>query len=165
MERKDIPDGILRTSTGLLIDVFNPDPDCILIEDIAHALSNLCRFGGHTPRFYSVAEHSIRCANLVPGRRRTLEALLHDASEAYLVDVPSPIKKFLPEYKKIEDNLMKAISLKFGFQYPVSKIVELADKAMLEIEWQSLMVDNSWITMPQEYARNTFLDYYNFLTK
>jgi hypothetical protein len=161
----EIEPGVIRTYSGFTINVFEPEPHFFAIEDIAHALSNLCRFGGHTAKFYSVAEHSIRCADLVTGRKRKLAALLHDASEAYLVDLPSPVKYFIPKYREYEENLMLAIAEKLGFEYPLPTAVVNADKAMLEMEWHNLMEDNNWIAMPPEYARDTFLHYYNSLKR
>jgi uncharacterized protein len=70
----------IRTYTGLYINVFNPKPEMIEIEDIAHALSFQCRFGGHLPKFYSVAQHSLNCSYLVKEPALKLTALLHDAS-------------------------------------------------------------------------------------
>lgn len=110
----------IRTFTGKYMNVFEPTEDMICIEDVAHALSNQCRFGGHLPKFYSVAQHSLMCCEMATPERK-LEALLHDASEAYLLDVPKPIKQRLSNYKEIEDNLMRLIAKKFGFQYPLSE--------------------------------------------
>ena len=109
--------GCIRTFTGLYIDVFEPKPEMICIEDIAHGLSMQCRFGGQLPKFYSVAQHSIHCSEIVSDHLK-LEALLHDASEAYLLDIPSPIKNRMPEYKAVEDRLMKAIAAKLGTKIP-----------------------------------------------
>ena len=91
----------------------NPQPEDIHVEDIAYALSNLCRFGGHSAAFYSVAEHSIHCSMLVK-KRYAMQALLHDATEAYVGDVVAPLKSLLPEYKQIEKRVWAAISEKFG---------------------------------------------------
>src|SRR5271156_4912831 len=79
----------IQTFTGKKFYPFNPKPQDIDIRDIAHALSNICRFTGHTKRFYSVAEHSRNVAKLVPAHMK-LQALLHDASEAYLCDIARP---------------------------------------------------------------------------
>lgn len=108
----------IRTFTGIYVNVFEPTEEMICIEDIAHALSNQCRFGGHLPVFYSVAQHSIIMSDKMHESHK-LAALLHDASEAYLLDIPRPIKKGLSNYKEIEDKLMTAIAAKFGFEYPL----------------------------------------------
>jgi hypothetical protein len=128
----------IRTYTGKYLDVFNPDPEQIDILDIAHALANTCRFGGHTREFYSVAQHSIMVAELVPPELK-LQALMHDAAEAYLTDIPTPIKKRLPGYVELEDNLMKVIAARFGFDWPMADEVKAADKAELEYEWYNYM--------------------------
>lgn len=103
------------TYSGKMLDLSDIRPEAIDIKDIAHALSQLCRFSGQCRSFYSVAEHSIRVCGLVPDEHK-LAALLHDASEAYLGDVIAPIKQMLPAYKKLEDELMAVIANKFGFQ-------------------------------------------------
>lgn len=129
----------IRTHSGIYMNVFEPTLEMIDINDIAHALSHQCRFGGHLDTHYSVAQHSFHCAELVSEEHK-LSALLHDASEAYLVDIPSPIKKELPNYKVLEDNLMKVIAEKFGFQFPLSKEVHEADVKMLHFEWDAFML-------------------------
>ena len=132
----------IRTFTGIYMNVFNPTPGMICIEDIAHALSNQCRFGGHLPSFYSVAQHSICCSRYV-NEEQKLAALLHDASEAYLLDIPRPIKNHLRDYKQIEDKLMKLISEKFGFDYPLHNDIKLADELALVAGWDCLMLKKS----------------------
>ncbi len=130
----------IRTNSGLYLDVINPTPDMINIKDIVHALSFQCRFGGHLDRFYSVAEHSLNCYYLNDNRSIDLEVLMHDASEAYLLDMPRPIKQNLPDYKILEDRLMKVIAEKYGFAYPMSKEVKDIDNLLLQIEWDTLML-------------------------
>lgn len=129
----------IRTYTGIYMNVFEPTPEMISIEDIAHSLSMQCRFGGHLPFFYSVAQHSLVVSKYV-SKENKLAALLHDASEAYLMDIPRPIKMRLPDYKDIEDNLMKKIAEKFGFEYPLCDEIKKADDAVLQLEWDILMI-------------------------
>ena len=165
MSNMQLIPGEIGTYTGKLINVFQPDPELICIEDIAHALSQQCRFSGHTARFYSVAEHSVYCAAMVSGKHK-LAALLHDASEAYLVDLPSPIKMAMPEYVDIEDRLMKVIAEKFGFQYPLHMEVKKADKAWLNHEWKGLMArEFNMLTLWPENAERIFLRRFNEITK
>lgn len=128
----------LVTYTGSLIDPHNPDPFAISIFDIANALSRICRFSGNTPKFYSVAEHSIRVSKLVPDHM-ALEALLHDATEAYLGDVPAPVKNMLPDYKEVEERFQNAIDIRFGLPALQSPEIKMADYQMLLIENQELM--------------------------
>jgi hypothetical protein len=78
----DAPENCIRTNSGLYINVFEPTPDMISIEDIAHALSFMPRFGGHLDKFYSVAQHSVYCSFMVESIEDKKAALLHDASEA-----------------------------------------------------------------------------------
>ncbi len=132
----------IRTFSGKYVNVFDPDPETITIEDIAHALSMQPRFGGHLPQFYSVAQHSINCSLFVDGDDNTrFSALMHDASEAYLLDMPKPIKINMPQYNEIEDKLMKVLAVKFGFEYPKSIEVEDVDRFMLDREWAELMLE------------------------
>lgn len=130
----------IRTVSGKYVNVFNVDPDTIVIEDIAHALAHQPRFGGHLPEFYSVAQHCVNCSYHVKGFENRFAALMHDASEAYLLDMPKPIKINIPQYNKIEDNLMRVIAKKFNFEYPKNKAVEDVDRFMLEREWYSIML-------------------------
>jgi len=91
----------IQTFGGRAFWPLDPRPEDVAIGDIAHALAHLCRYGGHTRRFYSVAEHSVLMARAVSPKHR-LWALLHDASEAYLVDLPRPIKRAIPQYRTAE---------------------------------------------------------------
>lgn len=154
----DAGPGMLRTFTGNVINVFDPKPEDICIEDIAHALSNICRFNGHSKKFYSVAEHSIRCADEIESRNNRLAALMHDASEAYLCDIPAPIKRSLPQYHEWENKMMEVIAAKFGFQYPLCIEVKAIDTAMLLREWDELIVPESrTATLDPFEARAEFL--------
>ena len=103
----------IYTRSGRYFDLLNPDPNEIDIDDIASALSKITRFTGHGRFAYSVAEHSVHCASLVPPDY-ALEALLHDAQEAYLGDVSSPLKALLPEYRAIEHRVQAHIFRSFG---------------------------------------------------
>jgi len=105
--------------SGTLIDVLDPNPDDFKLRDICHGLSNLCRFGGHTKRFYSVLEHTINCYHEAVSRDYNINELkmvfFHDFSESLgLSDIPTPVKKQLPAYYIIEENFQKKIYEKFG---------------------------------------------------
>lgn len=123
----------MQTYSGKKIYPLAMNPEDICIEDIAHALSMLCRYGGHCKRFYSVAEHSVHLSYAVPSEF-AFDALMHDATEAYLVDLPRPIKHQLPDYKQAEDNLASVIAGKFGLVYPMPPEVHAADNAILTDE-------------------------------
>jgi uncharacterized protein len=157
-----------RTWTGQMVDLFDPDPETICIEDIAHSLSNQCRFGGHTPKFYSVAQHSVLCSIIVQEEHQ-LAALMHDASEAYLIDVPRPLKKALVNYHDMENRMMKVISDKYGFQFPLQPPVIKADENMLQHEWCSFMSSGSnrniivFDFWSPEHSKREFLNFFNGL--
>jgi hypothetical protein len=153
----------IRTVTGKYVNILEPTPDMICIEDIAHSLANQSRFGGHLSQFYTVAQHCLNCVYLIEGDRSLkFQALLHDASEAYLLDMPKPIKNLLPDYQIIEDRLMKVIAQKFRFKYPVSQRVKRVDTVMLEMEWTAFVkkeVDMKVLGVSD--AKKQFLDVFN----
>ena len=107
----------ITTYTGIHFYPTDPDPEAINIEDIAHALSLLCRGNGHVSTFWSVAQHCIICAREAAARewpdRLVLACLLHDASECYLSDIPRPFKESLPAYQKLEDHLLDLVYERF----------------------------------------------------
>lgn len=136
----------IETYTGKKFNFLDPKEDDINIVDIAHSLSMQCRFTGHTVDFYSVAEHSTICSLLV-SKEKALEALLHDASEAYLSDIAGPLKPHIKGYKEIEDKLMGVIAKKFGFEWPLSYEVKQADLLQLKTEAQYLLASHGvgWV--------------------
>lgn len=160
------PSRHIRTFTGLSMNVFEPTPEMICIEDIAHHLSMHCRFGGATPEFYSVAQHSYLCSTIVK-RRYKLAALLHDASEAYLQDIQRPVKVELTNYFEIEDALMKVIAEKFGFAWPLERPVQEADEKMLLFEWEFIVNKSAFKSpfecFPHWKAEQLFLKTFNEL--
>ncbi len=109
----------IQTAHNKKLDYLHPSTDQILIEDIATGLSSMPRFAGQLKNWYSVAEHCILAERLYfqgtprPKTNTALAILMHDASEAYMCDVPTPLKKLLPEYQKIESRLMQVIKSKF----------------------------------------------------
>lgn len=131
----------IQTLSGKHFDYNNIRHDDIVIEDVARALSNICRFTGHLPEFYSVAQHSFFSSFLVP-HEYALEALLHDASEAYCQDIPAPLKRLLPDYRSIENKVETVIREKFGLPYAKSLIVKQADLIMLATERRDLGIDD-----------------------
>jgi hypothetical protein len=136
----DSLDGFIGTFSGLRFWPLDPNPTKILIEDVAHALAHQCRFGGHSSKFYSVAEHSVHVSRLCPAQD-ALWGLMHDASEAYLVDLPRPLK-LLPEfapYREAERRLQRAVAARFGLPPDQPASVTAADDTMLWIEAHSLL--------------------------
>jgi hypothetical protein len=123
----------IQTWSGQAFWPVDPHAEDVLIEDIAHALSHLCRYSGHCLQFYSVAEHSVLLSRAVPPED-ALWALLHDASEAYLVDVPRPIKPYLGGYLEAEARIMAAVCERFGLPPEMPASVKAADYAILTDE-------------------------------
>lgn len=128
----------LRTFTGKTFDPLNPHPDDIDILDIAQGLSNECRFGGQVASFYSVAQHSGVVASILKilDPQYEAEGLAHDASEAYLKDIPAPLKHSpaFMGYARSEDILLAVVFDKYDLVYPVPATVKIADKATLFLE-------------------------------
>ena len=151
METKDIIENCwLRTYTGKVIDPTDPKEDDIELKDIAWALSNQCRYGGHCSTFYNVATHCLFVTQLahIDGIRDPellLRCLLHDASEAYINDIPTPFKNLLPQYRDLEDKIMQVILEKFKI-YDESRhnfltnLVKKYDKQALVHEMNHLLV-------------------------
>lgn len=155
----------IRTYTGKVFDLAILDPESICIEDIAHALSLTARFGGHLEKLYSVAQHSFLTAAHV-GSEIKLAALLHDASEAYLGDMPSPFKKMMPDFKAHEDRVMKAIANKFGFDYPLHPDIKKVDRELLDLEFDSfhLKIEDRLQYWTPEESETHFLRMYYDIT-
>jgi 5'-deoxynucleotidase YfbR-like HD superfamily hydrolase len=134
------PGPYLQTVSGRWVNPFDPDPNQLDAGDIARALANQCRFGGHSRVFYSVAQHSVIVSRLVEERGGDVEevfaALMHDATEAYLGDMPHPLKHRSPlgaAFREAEAHLEQAIRERFGIRSGVREIKE-ADRALLATE-------------------------------
>lgn len=138
----------IATASGAPFSLAEPDVKSVHVEDISHALSMICRFGGHVPRHYSVAEHSIlvSMAPEVVDCGLELEGLLHDAHEAYVGDVVQPMKMILPDYRGLERRIARCVRVRFGISEMVPDEVKVADMRMLLTEarafgfdwWESL---------------------------
>ena len=163
------------------IDPINPDKDTILIEDIAHALSRICRANGQLPIFYSVAQHSIACCREAIARNLSkklcLACLMHDASESYMADIIRPVKKNLDSYIKIEKKLQDTIYEKFVGNLTDEEriIVSEIDDAMLYQEFFILMNEKlseelpiktkpSFVTLEFTTVEKEFIMLYNKLS-
>lgn len=153
----------IMTFSKKMFDPLKPKTELIDIEDIAHALSMLCRANGHFPTFYSVCQHSINCMREAEARgysvRVQLACLLHDASEAYLSDVTRPVKAELPRYKEIEAPLQDAIWNKW-LDAPLTaqelrQVFEIDDAVLLH-EFLELMGERIADTIPQLKSQPQF---------
>jgi hypothetical protein len=130
--------------SGTMFDYTNPAASEVDIEDIASALSNVCRFSGHLPQFYSVAQHAVNVSNIVAAGHEK-SGLLHDTAEAFTNDLPTPLKTALPVFKDLEVAIESAMAERFNFQYPLSDEVKLADLQMLKIEKEYIKrCDSHW---------------------
>lgn len=129
----------MQTNSGRLYYPANPGPEQIDIEDIAHALAMQARYCGHLDEFYSVAQHCVIGSHYIK-EPLALEFLLHDATEAYMSDLPHPVKVQLPAFSRMEEELWeKAIAPKFGLPRKMSKLVKDVDRLMLAAEYRDLV--------------------------
>ena len=146
----------IQTATGIKFNLINPAPGSIVLEDIAAALGKICRYNGHTFAFYSVAEHSVLMARQLreEGHEPMVQfwALMHDAVEAYVCDMPSPVKTCLNElsqeylggygtYKQLYQELEVRLCIEFGLVVDdqTEATVRLADLRMLATERQQVV--------------------------
>jgi len=166
----------IRTYTGKRVHFLNPAADEIDILDIAHALSFTTRFGGHTEGFYSVAQHSLLVSELA-GPRDALWGLLHDAAEAYVGDLVSPLKNQpgMELFREIEDRLLACVAARFGLRPSVPECVVLADRLAIATEFFNVtpvrrdipwiiqecgvapLIDREIMPWPSGYAEDQFL--------
>lgn len=172
---------VIQTMSGRMLNVFDENNlDQISVTDIAHGLAHTARWSGQTYQMYSVAQHCVNVSRLVWRATDgdpcyTLQALLHDAAEAFLGDLPSPIKHhpLLAGFRQVEGTLLRRIFFTLGCPWPMSEIVDWADNVLLHCEGRILMNAPEWAReepVPEcvtlypwspEKARNTFLnDYY-----
>lgn len=128
----------MQTYTGRQFWPIDPRANEVHIEDIAHALSMMCRYNGHCRTFYSVAEHSVLVSQHVPPEH-ALWGLLHDASEAYIADIVRPAKRFIAGYSEVEDRIMNAVCERFGLSSTMPAEVKRVDNAILADEQRCIM--------------------------
>ena len=152
MQTIELSHGI-SLSSGAIFNYNKPEDSNVTIIDIANALGNICRFAGHLPYFYSVAQHAVNVSYLVPPAF-ALTALMHDTAEAFTNDLPTPLKHAIPVFKELEERIEAAMATRFGFTYPLPPEVKLADLQMLGLEKTYIKGDtNHWPVLDGvEYA-------------
>jgi uncharacterized protein len=169
----------VSTFSGNRFYPLEPRIDVVAIEDIAHGLAYQCRFNGQTREFYSVAQHSLIVASLVPIELR-LAALLHDAAEAYLGDMVKPLKVLMPEFADLEDKVTAIIAGAFAIDFSEYGPIKRADLIALATEKRDLMPHSAerWaylddvralpgpiVAMSPEQAKQAFLDQFAELNR
>ncbi len=168
----------IKVTLGHYVDLINPDPNTIDITSIATALSRICRFGGHCPVWYSVAEHCIHAADIAFRTTNDMQivkaVLMHDATEAYLGDMVKPLKVTQPKYQSLELRMQRAIAARFNINFDAyENYIEAVDLLMLKAERMEMWPDDptewtglskvSEVPIPFEFmtpkrARNEFID-------
>jgi len=170
--------GTIRTYAGKYVDPMNLTVDDVCIEDIAHALSLTCRFGGHSLSHYSVAEHSLmvegalqtkngwKCGwhNDAADRKGYRSALLHDATEAYLGDMVRPVKHGgeMETYVQAERRAAAVIAEKFNLYHPELTVIKVCDREVLE--WEQEWVFSQCTGLDARAAERMFLERYKVLS-
>lgn len=127
----------IQLFSGAFFDYNNPEDSNVEIDDIAHALSHVCRFAGHVSEFHSVAQHCVN-VSLIVHPLHAYDALMHDTAEAFTNDIPTPLKFAIPEFKNLETKIETAMSERFEFTYPLHDAVKTADLQMLKLEKEAL---------------------------
>ncbi|NMZ72947.1 phosphohydrolase [Pseudomonas nitroreducens] len=131
----------ILTNSGQRFDILEPNSGMVHPQDIAHSLAMQCRFNGHCGTFYSVAQHCIIVASLVPDEHK-LAALLHDATEAYIGDIVRPLKQAVPDLRQIEHRIWHAICARFDIDPVLPACIHDADMIALATERRDLMPEH-----------------------
>lgn len=144
-------DDWMETASGVRFHFMNPAPEQVVLTDVALALSRACRYGGHTRRFYSVAEHCCLMSDWVLEQpwgdpRKALIALHHDDAEAYIGDLPRPAKQNMPQFKAVEERIDEAVARRFDLEYPHPAWLKDVDTRILVDERAAVMrrSGNAW---------------------
>lgn len=158
-ETPSLDDQWIGLLSGAQFNYNRPEESDVTLDDLASALSNICRFSGHLPCFYSVAQHLVNASYLVPPED-AFDALMHDTAEAFTNDLPTPLKWALPIFKKLEVKIESAMAEKFSFNYPYPASVKAADTVMLLLEKKYVKKDDrEW----PNYQDIEFEQYYDLV--
>lgn len=155
--------------SGAKFNYNRPEESDVTIEDLASATSNICRYAGHLPRFYSVAQHLVNASRLVEGVSTDVRdpavfaALMHDTAEAFTNDLPTPLKWAFPVFKELEVKIETAMGEKFGFQYPYPDVVKWADTVMLIAEKIYIKEDTSIWPAYESWTEESVAPYLQYI--
>lgn len=158
--------GVIETVTGVRANILDLTHEMINLEDISTSLSHICRYNGHVPHFYSVAEHSVLVANWLEDNghdpKTILTGLLHDASEAYVGDMVRPLKRheeYGAAHQRAEEKIAEKISIKYGAHFPFPEPVHEADKQVYYWEVENIRTGKIIGLHPSD-AKELFLHAY-----
>ena len=165
----------IKLLSGGHFDFVDMEQSVYTIEDIAHNLSRICRFTGAVKKHFSVAQHCVLVSQSVPDEH-AMAALFHDASEAFMSDINSPLKALIPQYKALEKKVEKYIFNKIGLKFPMHPSIKIADISVFTAENFYLRgVESDWagidrypkkiVAWSAEKAYNEFLKRYEQLNK
>lgn len=160
--------GRFNVCSGIEFDFQNPTTGMIAINDIARGLAYKPHFGGHSPKFFSIAQHSILAVKMLPYNwienepDMVLAALLHDAAEAYIGDIIKPIKELLPVFQEIEDKIIKVIFKKFDLDINCLPVIKEYDIKAQEFEFKAFYENARYVSyLAPDEALSSFLDHFN----
>ena len=167
-----VSDSRIRLISGGFYDFVDLEQSVYTIHDIAHNLSRICRYTGAVKKHYSVGQHAVLVSHAVE-KEHSLAALMHDASEAFMSDINSPLKALIPEYKRLEIKVEKEIFKRFNLEFPMHSSIKVADTNILHAENYYLRgIDNKLgpffkkiVPWSAEKAYNEFMKRYEQLTK
>jgi 5'-deoxynucleotidase YfbR-like HD superfamily hydrolase len=160
MNGEDKDEQWISLLSGAKFNYNRPEESDVTIEDLASALSNICRFAGHLPRFYSVAQHLVNASHIVSDQH-AFTALMHDTAEAFTNDLPTPLKWAFPIFKELEVKTEAAMGAKFGFEYPYPAEVKEADTIMLMLEKYYVKEDDTVWPNYEQYTKKVVKPYLN----
>lgn len=155
-KKKIVPDGCMVTFSGVVVNLFNPDVNDILLKDIAHGLAYNCRLNGATKTYFSVAEHCCMMYDRVPNSLKAT-ALFHDAEEAYWGDIIKPLKNLLDPMARANMKLMRHYIFSKYQIPPTNDDIDRVDFELLQWDFDNLILSNNHIGMTPEQAESEWL--------
>lgn len=161
-------DGCINLYSGKKLNLLDPKPEMIDIEDIARGIARKPHFGGHSPGFFSVAQHSLMVCHFmqeagITDAKLLLLGLLHDAPEAFIGDMPKPLKVHLPFFCEVEDRIMKAICIKYELDFSRMQEIKPFDIEVQDLEYRQFYKElRSFNYLTEEQASISFKARFDF---